>query len=487
MQKKFALLIHLMLSLSICAQSQLDNVWVFGKGTPGGSIMDFSGDSVSVLGINSEMYHVSTNASICDSLGDLLFYSNGTYVADSEHQQVENSLLDFGELSGSFPYGNSISQGILVLPVPDIPNQYYLFYKARLGNFEPDWLTRFQYAVLILGEDGTVEIVEKDKLVAEIAYSEWGKLTACRHANGRDWWILVKHAKTNKYYNYLLTPSGLEDMGFQEVGMSSPYGHGQAVFSPNGERFATMSYAGDELALLEVYDFDRCSGELSNQVQHHYKVKDSTLVGGVAFSSDSRFLYLPAMYFLYQFDMEAADFVSTKELIAVFDGFENPAPNFFYMAQLAPDGKIYINSPNGTEWMHVINNPNMQGAACNFVQRGLELAAINNFSLPNYPYFNLGKLEGSPCDTIGVISTVETQRLNSLKVYPNPTSSHLTIEAPNKSTFSLIDTMGKIHLSESLLSGKNDIQINGLSPGIYFYEVKDGEMLMDSGRLIITR
>ncbi|HRF38555.1 MAG TPA: hypothetical protein PK198_07190, partial [Saprospiraceae bacterium] len=71
----------------------------------------------------------------------------------------------------------------------------------------------------------------------------------------------------------------------------------------------------------------------------------------------------------------------------------------FYLAQLAPDGKIYINSNNGVRYLHVINQPDSLGLACDVCQHCVELPSINALSLPNFPNYRLHHLEGSPCDT----------------------------------------------------------------------------------------
>ncbi len=57
-----------------------------------------------------------------------------------------------------------------------------------------------------------------------------GKLSACRHANGRDWWVILPAFNSNLYYRYLLTPSGIDLVGVQEVGEAVPTGLGQALF-----------------------------------------------------------------------------------------------------------------------------------------------------------------------------------------------------------------------------------------------------------------
>lgn len=35
-----------------------------------------------------------------------------------------------------------------------------------------------------------------------------GKIAACKHGNGRDWWIVIHRVNTNRFFKFLLTPYG---------------------------------------------------------------------------------------------------------------------------------------------------------------------------------------------------------------------------------------------------------------------------------------
>ena len=72
------------------------------------------------------------------------------------------------------------------------------------------------------------------------------------------------------------------------------------------------------------------------------------------------------------------------------------------MAQLASDDKIYINTNSTVDVLHVIHEPDKKGKACSFEQHGVQLPTLNKFSLPNNPYYGLGPLDGSPCDTLNI-------------------------------------------------------------------------------------
>jgi PKD repeat protein len=151
---------------------------------------------------------------------------------------------------------------------------------------------------------------------------------------------------------------------------------------------------------FDIYDFNRCTGMLSNQRQHqmdHYGGGT-----GLGISQDSRYLYFSAGLYIYQFDLWAEDVFASIDTVATYDGGLDPFPTAFNDAQLARDGKIYLSSTNGTRKLHVMDYPNRPGAACNVRQRGIELPVYMSFGVPNFPFHRLGPLDGSPCDTLGI-------------------------------------------------------------------------------------
>ncbi len=85
------------------------------------------------------------------------------------------------------------------------------------------------------------------------------KLTATRHANGRDWWIITQAQDVDTTYRKLLiTPQGIQGPFLQKIG---PGDHarrffGQMVFSLDGSTLAAASAN----STIDIFDFDRCTG-----------------------------------------------------------------------------------------------------------------------------------------------------------------------------------------------------------------------------------
>jgi len=401
------LLAPLLFCIPLNAQKH-DYMWLTGYSSIpgnieyGGSVIDFNTDPPDIYYEFRQMNLQRTNASICDTAGNLLFYTNGIFIANAIHEQMENGGgLNPGQYTDDFAdIGLSLEQGAIFLPYPDHDSLYILLHQAR------DWLSngtshvrRFYYSLINQkAQNGLGAVIAKNQLVIKDTLNI-GKVCAVRHANGRDWWSIIQEYKSNRFYRILISPEGIQLREPQIVQDSIYSGAGQVVFSPDGSKFVqftTVSYALGQF--VYIYDFDRCTGLLGNPKYLMYN--DSAGAAGAAISPNSRYLYLSSTRSIYQYDLWADNIAATKQTVAVYDGFTSPFAAAFYFCQLAPDGKIYINAPNGVDVMHVINNPNLPGLLCDVCQHCVQLPTYNAFSMPNFPNYRLAALEGSPCDTL---------------------------------------------------------------------------------------
>ena len=222
-----------------------DNIWLFGYGSFsmydgfGRIVIDFNPVVPTIHREDREMQFMESCASICDTNGNLLFYSNGIYIANAAHEHMENGDgINPGPWTSSYPSGLPVPQGLLILPIPDSGNKYLLLH--GLLDFPPmtgPVYSHLYYSVIDMDLDnGLGGVVEKNIEIIEDTLFR-GRITATRHANGRDWWIIVPENNTNRYYTMLLTPSGLQNLGPQTVGTPIYRGVGQAIFTPDGTRY----------------------------------------------------------------------------------------------------------------------------------------------------------------------------------------------------------------------------------------------------------
>ncbi len=410
--KKISLLLFSFL-FSIASIAQLyndlkrDHVWLFGyasgHGFPFGiSTLDFNDCQLDVYEGFSAMDFSETNASLCDEEGNLICYTNGIYIANANHEQMENGdgLNPGPQTEPWIDDGLPLPQGTLFLPYPEHDSLLALIHGYRYYGV----IRNLYYSIVnINSNDGLGEVLSKNIEIINDTL-DYGKITATKHGNGRDWWIVIGDYNSNRFNKILLSPEGIKLVEIQEVGTAVLSGLGQGVFSPDGSKY--IKYEGINLAtgnFLNIYDFDRCTGLLSNQIQLH--IQDSAWSMGVAVSPNSRYVYVSSFVYMYQYDLWSSDIAASKDTVAIYDGYKPdavPLSTPFYLAQIGPDNKIYINAPNSVNVLHIIHNPNDKGKACNMEQHGIILPGLNAYSMPNFPNYRLGPLDDSPCDTLGL-------------------------------------------------------------------------------------
>lgn len=286
--KKVIILITL---TAICCKgySQYNKYWTFGDSA--GIIFE---DDGSITPFNTGMAAFESAATISDSLGNLLFYTNGKSIFNRDNEEMVNGYgLDIGQIYLS-DYGSSITQGVIILPIPDAPFKFYVFYIAY--EFFPIEILGIRYAVVDMTlQEGLGEVVEKNISIYDSLTCE--KLQAVRHANGRDWWLLARQKPYTiesineiKFIRFLITEDGIVGPFYQHYGPDYEWNDenigffGEMVFSPQGDKLAYT--AGNT---LDLYDFNRCTGELSS-VQSIFD--EDLYMYGCSFSPDGTKIYI---------------------------------------------------------------------------------------------------------------------------------------------------------------------------------------------------
>jgi hypothetical protein len=384
-----------------------DNTWLFGNKNDtildndrGIQILTFPDGKLNIEQ-NTQLQRFNfngTNASFSDSIGNVLSYSNGVHIGNADWVIMENgdSITDALEAGGEL-----YSQWVLVLPYPGHPKkQIYFYEKEGFTSVISFHATGIYTAIMDMSENlGLGKVIQRDILLVEDTLAV-GKINAVRHGNGRDWWVFVNEKNSNRWYRILFDPMGVHLMDSQSIGFTVYDGVGQSVFSPDGKHYALYNTVSSVLgAYIDLYDFDSCEGLFYNHRQYHFLTNGW---GGAAFSPNSRYLYINYFTKAYQYDLEATNVWASQVQVAEYDGFLDPFNTTFYLMQLAPDGKIYASSTGSVSSLHVIHSPDEPGLGCQYQQHGVELPTRNTFSIPTFPNYRLGPLDGFSCDTLGL-------------------------------------------------------------------------------------
>ncbi len=376
---------------------------------------EFNEDGYKIIKTGDRMLPIRGTQSVyCSDQGELLFYTNGQAICDSSHQKVEGgekigaNNIEYWNLYASYaewPGGYIIPQGVLTLPWPD---QDSLLILSSLYNPVESKQDLFTYNILDYGSGNKAKIVAHDKVIKK-GFFKTGKITATRHANGRDWWVIINSHDGTEQYIYLFNKEGIREHKAQKIGLlHKGYDFGQSYFSPLGDQYATIDVLyWNNSTLISLYDFDRCTGELSNLRTDTIENYEGYLGAGLSFSPSGRYLYACNTYNLYQYDTHSDYVIGSKTKVAIYDGFLNDKPSWpveidFGMFSSGPDGRLYNFTGQGSSLhIHQMDFPDETGEACTFRQHYITVP-YQSRSAPNFPNYRLGPLDGSPCDTLGI-------------------------------------------------------------------------------------
>lgn len=474
--RKSLLFLLVLSAFHYCSLGQgVNNIYLSGYAYPVRNTIDFisgvpviSADSINKSNLSY------THANISDKNGNLLFYTNGIVVLDGNHDTMPNGkgLNPCQATSNNAFYGLPSYQADIIIPFVNDSNKYYLFHQS-LEYLSIYASSQIYYSIV----DMTLNNGKGDVLNKNVSFYQdtlaGGMNTACKHANGRDWWLIVPKAFGPTYYIFLISPQGIQLSSTQTIGQRIDVG--QAAFSPDGSMYGFYDYRDG----MDVLDFDRCTGTFSNW--RHEVVNDTIWGLGFCFSPDSKLAYAACALYLYQFNLDSANLGASMQTVATWDGTYDPAPPLeatFEFMQIAPDNKIYMTTVWATRRMHYIDYPDSLGTACGMHQHSIVLPTYNNNTIPNFPNYFLGPVIGSICDSLGlgITESMYDKNLN-LRINPNPAqgSFYVNYELPTgkDATLTIYNPMGQKIFSQRVYSVNKSLQVHcdEWKPGVYFVKV----------------
>ena len=493
-------LLLFMMVLSPCVYSQgLSTFWITGNDNTnqppfGSTNIDFVSGSPIAYFQQRNLRFLRTSISMSDSTGNLLFYSNGFAICNANSDTMINGKgFDSSYIFNFYAYGQPAAQTMLVIPQPGNDHRFYNIFHVSIDTTWNNGVIAFENAlklrhtIIDMTLDSGRGAVTQRELPLMYDTLSAGHVQGVKHANGRDWWVLIPRYAGGVFYSFLVTPDTIigpmnQQLGPSLIGASIR----QVIFSPDGNKYAFVDHRNH----LLIYDFDRCTGVMSNAIQ--IPVLDSMIARGVAFSPNSRYLYMSSTIFLYQFDTWATNIATSQITVAEWDTFYSPQPPLattFYLPMLANDGKIYINSSNSVDRMHIINFPDSGGLACDVCQHCLILPTLNAFTMPNYPNYFLGAETGSICDTLTSLN--ENNNLTiSLTIKPNPAQDYFWMDynlpSNQHAILNIYNILGEKIFHRTLYSYFNTVKVEcaSLPSGMYIATVIQNNKLVGSAKFI---
>jgi len=363
MKKIFVFLVIFIIVFShiIYSQSLQTDVWYFGHYA---GLKFISGNPVALS--NSQMNTDEGCSVLSDYSGNLLFYTNGVNVWDKNNNIMPN---------GTGLSGNVSTTQTLIVRNPNNCLQYYIFYSS--GPYTGGALdNKAYYSIVDLTLNGGLGDIVASSKNTFLYYPVTEKLTSVHNQNGTDIWIIFHELNSSNFLSYSITSTGLNTTPvISNAGPSHTNMIGYMKSNHKGDKLAAaLSFNGTNR--VELYDFNKSTGIVTNPILFN------NLNGayGLEFSPSDSLLYVSAFWGtnnLFQIDLSnnAIQTIATDN-----------SGNYGYGAlQLGPNGKIYmIRGQLG--YLSVINNPNILGTNCNFINNGFTLASGTNgiLGLPTF-------------------------------------------------------------------------------------------------------
>lgn len=347
------------------------NIWYFGHFAG----LDFNTSPPQAL-TNGKLDTHEGGASMCNKHGNLLFYTDGVKVYNKNHAIMSNGT----GLTGH----NTSTQSAIIVQNPDSANIHYVF----TTNAQPGINFTTYSKVDTTLDSGLGEITLKNVTLNGQAGE---KLSAARHANGKDLWVVTHQSSNDKFYAYLVTGSGVSTTPvISSIGQShQSLSQGCMKFSPTGRKLLVTE---SQVYFVELFDFNTVTGVVSNPIA----INSGSPFYGAEFSPSGRYIYtvpFNGSNQLCQYDLISgtqSGIQNSKQVISTITGSGS--------LQLGPDNKIYMSFFGLDTMLGVINKPDLPGSACDFVSRGILLAGKKsgvglptlNPSLFGYPKTYIG-------------------------------------------------------------------------------------------------
>ncbi|MFZ7119131.1 MAG: T9SS type A sorting domain-containing protein [Bacteroidota bacterium] len=443
----------MIIAIDVWGQNE-SNIWYFGNHAG----IDFnSGSPVAIT--NGGMMTYDNASAICDSAGNLLFYTDGQMVWNANHQIMSNGVNIGGSTTGG--------QAAVIVKKPLSNSIYYIFTSDGFGASGG-----LEYSIVDMSLLGGLGEVTQLGTLLQIPSTE--KLAGIHTCTEKFTWLITHRGNSNEFCSYKITQSGLDTVPVvSAIGTfipAGPYGvvnstAGQMSLSKDGSKLASVNY---QSGTVEIFDFNVASGHITNQI---LLTNTYLHAWGVEFSADASKLYLSVYNSpsILQFDLSSGNATTiTGSEISIGNITGTYCPGFSgatgYL-QRGPDDKIYL-AKCGSTYISVINSPNDAGTLCGFVDNGIYLNS-------KVSTFGLSRSIAHECESTG-LKSVDKNELFS--VTPNPSNGSFSINFSENNfrgirVLKIFNSMGEVVYFEKVVYSQTKEINTNLAAGIYTLEL----------------
>lgn len=363
----------LMLSVGTCGlpgygQKQ-GNIWYFGNKAG----LDFNHYFPMPL-TEGQLQGQGGAATMCDTSGQLLFYTNGQTVWNRNHVVMPGGAGLKGDPRST--------HSATIVPSPVNPGIFYIFTTRKYDSADPDNYGGNYYKV-DFNKNPLGEVTYDYSAVSGqggILRNSTEKLTVIPVRNEQAYYILMHEFNTNKFALFKLD-STVRFVKYQSIGTEHKNGmtddgtyRGASGQIKVSAQLNKIVLAIEGQMCFEIFNFHNQTGTLSGAKKlpaSDGKDKNTAKFGAywIDLAPSGEFMYGSTRDggMVYEWDMLSNDMVKTCQVLFSNPGIECGSD------QTAPNGKIYI-SLNNRDYLRVIDVPNRY--ICNFIPEGVRL--VNN-------------------------------------------------------------------------------------------------------------
>lgn len=369
MKDCFTLLFVLIISFCKAQDYKRTQNWYFGDSAG----LSFATDPPTAL-TDGTINTIEGCATMSDTNGNLLFYTNGVRVWNKNHQVMDNGAGLNGHISST--------QSSLIVPWPGNDSLFYIFITDAVGQFNG-----LQYSLVNIRENNGLGKVTLKNVLLQTPVCE--KLTGTHHTNGIDFWIITHKYNSNEFLIFKITKDGLNTCPYvQKAGSIN------GITSADAQGMLKINSKGN---ILGNVLFDQSKVELFSFNAETARIKlTGTLTGlffpfGIEFSDSSLLYVLDRSKNIYQYNLNLlteTDINLSKVSVA-----SNPA--LYSTGIQRSTDKIYI-AIQDSFFIASIDMPNIIGVQCAFKLKSVLLGNDRSYAgLPNFitSYFHRPALD----------------------------------------------------------------------------------------------
>lgn len=429
----------------------------------------------------------STLSGINDNNNLPLIYTNGCYIFDKFHIPIHsNSLLEGTDMNTFCIEHGSILKNSAQLLKSNSNDGEVLLVHAK-GNYITNGIPTNNNIAFSQINLNTREIKNTQRIYESQKISEFDITT---HLNGRDYWLGIVDIENSNIIITHLSDSGVveqQDVPFEFLNLSDFCNENiQVTFSYEGNTL--MVFSGK--CFLALFDFDRCSGLLSN-MRINLNINSNIHGKSAAFTTDDKFIYVEKEFYRIVYENRAYFsqielYEASKVGVKITPDAVLEMPEFYSKGRMLPYNErslIIFNQFGSKSFINIgITDNNMDTSQ---ISRSYEKS-------PHYLLPAFSKKEINIDGINRCIDSVTDLSLPKTSIYPNPAQNFLKIEFPSQNYINGLEATiygidGNIVAYLKIESHQSSVDVSNFQAGAYILVIHNESRMYSANKINIIK